>query len=114
MSRMTAERDSSPGHFASPYRDGSVPPKCPAATGRLISPSHFNFPIGVEACRPPHEAPGARRLHRLDVRFRQRDDNRRVSVHANNSEFGRTANLKIGILYVSADELSLNLVKIGR
>ena len=24
------ERDTSPGHFASPYRDGSVPPKCPA------------------------------------------------------------------------------------
>jgi hypothetical protein len=30
MSRRTANRDTSPGHFASPYRDRSVPPKCPA------------------------------------------------------------------------------------
>jgi hypothetical protein len=88
------DRDTSPGHFASPYRDGSVPPKCPAPDRA----SHFTVSLQLpyrglkrDGCRPPREAPGARRLHRLDVRFRQRDDNRRVSVHTNNSEFGRTA-----------------------
>ena len=46
MSRRMADRDTSPGHFASPYRGRSVPPKCPAPEVPIIACT------GVGWCTP--------------------------------------------------------------